>query len=156
MGKIKNENLIKNCTFKVHNLTVKKINSHIKTNLLISTQYWLVLAGGGNAMLLCLDEWFMCCWAAAWWAARVSRAARWSPYIEVGGISIPLGHPSYWNKNKTISSSSQHFIPTQSRENKQTSLVNYYYYVTLGFENHKCLVWEIWWGNLGRDPHSTP
>ena len=22
--------------------------------------------GTGNAIMLCLDEWFMCCWAAAW------------------------------------------------------------------------------------------
>ena len=66
----------------------------------------------------CLDEWFMCWAAAAWWAAvRVSRAvlqqrfgqkkffkifphlAWWSPYMLVGGISMPLGHPSYWKIN---------------------------------------------------------
>ena len=73
----------------------------------------------------CLDEWFMCWAAAAWWAAvRVSRAvlqtkvlafyfafffglyfphlAWWSPYMLVGGISMPLGHPSYWKHKFTL------------------------------------------------------
>ena len=70
----------------------------------------------------CLDEWFMCWAAAAWCAAvKVSRAvlqkqgfrilflffgfshlAWWSPYMLVGGISMPLGHPSYWKHKFTL------------------------------------------------------
>ena len=35
-------------------------------------------------------------------SSDVSHLAWWSPYMLVGGISMPLGHPSYWKHKFTL------------------------------------------------------